>query len=524
MRAGRLVGALPPLRQAASLQPGNAAIHHDLGLVCLRLGKLSEAIAAFEAALSANPGFALAWLRLGMALQAHGKEAAAIQAYCRATAMQPALVEAGYRLGALLDTLGRRGEALDAFRGAAAASPETSFGRLSRARALLAEDRDDEAESALRQLLASQPDNAVARDMLGTVLSNAGRFDKARECYERAIAAAPSLCGSYYELVRCRRVTTDDAELLRRMRAALATPGLHGETRLKLHLALGKAADDLDEPALAMTHFDAADTLRSSLGAFDPAEFVGRIDRLIASFTPATIARAAETGSADPTPVLIVGLPRSGTTLIEQILSCHPDLHAAGELGFWTERGAACEPGGAASAEAAADYSRLLRALAPDAARVTDKMPLNLFWAGLIHTALPRATIIHCRRHPLDTALSIHRTYFNHHAALPTGGAALVAAVRAARRLGEHWSAVLPSDRFVEIDYEALVSYPEPTIRRLVAACGLAWNQACLAPEHNARVIKTPSKWQARQRISASRVAVWRRYEPWLGPLGALQI
>ncbi len=527
MRAGRPAEALPPLQQAAAMQPFDSAIQHDLGSVCLQAGRPAEAAAAFQASLDANPRFALASLHLGMAHQALGDADAALAAYRHATALLPALAEARFRAGALLETLGRRAEAVEAFRRAAASASKSSLGRLAKARALLAEDRDAEAARALRRLLALDADNVAAVDLLGTALADAGQFEEARECYDRATAAAAHLAGSYYDLVRCRRVTADDADLVARMHAALAAPGLHAEARLKVHLALGKAADDLGDPATAMRHFDAADDLRGGFGAFDPAALEARVDRLIAQFTPELAARAAATGRDDTTPVLILGLPRSGTTLAEQILSCHPDVRAGGELPFWTGRGAVWERTDAANqpsflAQAASDYTGLLRALAPKAARVTDKMPLNVFWAGPIHLALPRATIVHCRRSPIDTALSIHRTYFNQHVAFPTGGPALVAAIRAIERLAAHWRAVLPAERFIDLDYERLVDDPEPAIRRLVAACGLPWNDACLRPERHLRVIKTPSKWQVRQPISRAAVGAWRRYEPWLGPLAAL--
>jgi tetratricopeptide (TPR) repeat protein len=528
VRAGRPADALLPLQQAAAAHPFNAAIQYDLGSVYLQTGRLADAVTAFHLALAANPRFAQASLRLGIALQAQGDEAAAITAYRHATTLLPSLAEARFRVGALLETHGHRAEAIAAFRRAAASAPKTGLGRLSNARALLAEGRDEEAERALRQLLVLEPDNAVATDMLGTVLANAGHLEEACACYERATAAAPHLAGSYYDLVRCRRITQDDADLVARMRIAVAAPELHPEVRLKVHLALGKVADDLGDPAAAMRHFDAADTLRGGLGSFDLTAIEARVNRLIASFTPDLVAQAAESGRDDATPVLILGLPRSGTTLVEQILSCHPDVHAGGELPFWTERGLLWEqtglPGGESSflARTASDYTRMLHALAPKAARITDKMPLNVFWAGLIHMTLPRATIIHCRRSPIDTALSIHRTYFNQHVAFPTGGAGLVGAVRAIERLTAHWRAVLPGDRFFELEYEQLARDPEGAIRRLVAACGLPWESACLRPEQNPRIVKTPSKWQVRQPIAPTSIEHWRRYEPWLGALAAL--
>ena len=164
----------------------------------------------------------------------------------------------------------------------------------------------------------------------------------------------------------------------------------------------------------------------------------------------------------------------------------------------------------------------MLRAIAPKAARVTDKMPFNFIWAGLIHLAFPRATIIHCRRAAIDTALSIHQTHFHPGLAFPTGGAELVAYFRSYRRLTDHWRRVLPADRLIEVDYEDLTRAPEAVIRRIIAGCGLAWDDACLCPELNPRAVKTPSKWQARQPIYRKSVERWRRYEPWLGPLRAL--
>jgi hypothetical protein len=268
--------------------------------------------------------------------------------------------------------------------------------------------------------------------------------------------------------------------------------------------------------------------VRRGSASFDTGKFAIETDRLIARCTPELITRAPNLGSCDATPVLIIGMPRSGTTLVEQIVSSHPEVGAGGELNFWNERGAAWHRSGAAGidtpflAKAAVDYLRVLRAIAPRAARVTDKMPFNFLWAGLIHLAFPRAIIIHCRRTAVDTALSIHQTHFHPGLAFPTGGAELVAYFRSYQRLTDHWRSVLPADRFIEVDYEDLTRAPEPEIRRIIAACGLQWHDACLRPDRNPRAVKTPSKWQTRQPIYRNSVARWRRYEPWLGPLRAL--
>jgi tetratricopeptide (TPR) repeat protein len=533
LRAGRPADAIAPLRDAALLQPFNALIQHDLGVACLEVGRVPDAIAALQRAVASDPRYADAYFRLGIALEKMGDTGGAIVAYDRATKLLPSLTEAWFRAGGLVYTLGHREEAIGCFRRAAVTGGKTSFGRLGKARALLIEDRDQEAEQVLRETLVADPRNALAYDLLGNLLSEFGRFDEARACFERAIAIAPLLAGCYYDLVRCRPVMSDDDDLLQRMQAALTTPGLEAGQCLRLHLAIGKAAEDLGHYALAMQHFDAADAVRRASRSFDSDSFSIEIDRLIARCKPELIARAPELGSCDATPVLVIGMPRSGTTLVEQIVSMHPEVGAGGELQFWNERGAAWHGSGAAGnerpvvakeflAKAAADYLGVLRLIAPTAARVTDKMPFNFLWAGLIHLAFPRAIIIHCRRAAVDTALSIHQTHFHPSLAFPTGGPELVAYFRSYQRLIDHWRSVLPADRFIEVDYEDLTRSPEPVIRRIIAACGLPWHDACLRPESNPRAVKTPSKWQTRQPIYRTSVARWRRYEPWLGPLRAL--
>ena len=533
LRAGRPADAIAPLRDAALLQPSNPLIQHDLGLACLEVGRVADAIAALQQAVAGDPRYGDAYFRLGLALEKLGNIDGAIVAYDRATKLLPSLTEAWFRAGALVYTLGHRDEAIGCFRRAAATGGKTSFGRLGKARALLIEDRNPEAEQVLRETLVADPRNALAYDLLGNLLSEFGRFEEARACFERAIAIAPLLAGCYYDLVRCRPVTSDDDGLLQEMQAALATPGLEAGQRLRLHLAIGKAAEDIGDYGLAMQHFDAADAVRRGSASFDSVTFSIEIDRLIARCTPEFIARAPELGSYDATPVLIIGMPRSGTTLVEQIVSMHPEVGAGDELHFWNERGAVWHRSGAAGnetpfvfpeflAKAARDYLGVLHAIAPTAARVTDKMPFNFLWAGLIHVAFPRAIIIHCRRAAVDTALSIHQTHFHPGLAFPTGGDDLVAYFRSYQRLIDHWRSVLPADRFLEVDYEDLTRAPEPVIRRIIAACGLTWHDACLRPECNPRTVKTPSKWQTRQPIYRTSVARWRRYEPWLGPLRAL--
>ncbi len=216
-------------------------------------------------------------------------------------------------------------------------------------------------------------------------------------------------------------------------------------------------------------------------------------------------------------------MPRSGTTLVEQILSSHAEVAGGGELHFWAQQdlsraNLSAIAGGDLSA-VASDYLTLLRTISPTAARVTDKMPFNFGLLGVIHRIFPRATLIHCRRHPIDTCLSIYTTSFESSLDFAADRRSLVAFYRQYQRLMTHWRAVLPLERLIEVNYEDLVADPEPHSRRIVAACGLDWDEACLSPHQNRRPVMTASMWQARQPIYGGSVERWRRYEPWLGEL-----
>jgi Flp pilus assembly protein TadD len=519
---GRTAEAIAPLREAARLQPGNSAVLHDLGLACLKCGMVGDAVAALQRAVAANPKFARAHMQLGVALESAKNPVAATEAYRRAAELLPSLTEAVYRAANLLEAHGQGREALALFRRGGATRPKSRLGRVCEARALMAGGKDADALRVLRQAVAADSANALALDLLGTVLAEAGEFEQARAAFKRAIALAPVLAGCYYDVSRCRKLEAGDAAEVAQMRAALMDPQLEPGGRQRVHLALGKAAADAGDYAEAMREFDAADAVRRGIKGFDAAAFTARVERMIALFTPAFVAKAAAAGQESVMPIVVLGMPRSGTTLVEQILARHPDVAAGGELQFWSERGAQWERAGRPVpfiAQAGADYVAELQALAGGAAHVTDKMPFNFMSAGLIHAAVPRAVIIHCRRTPIAVALSVHQTHFNPRLDFPTGGAELVAYYRAYERMMAHWREVLPADRFYEIDYETLTSVPESAIKALLSACGLEWNEACLHPEQHEGVVKTPSKWQTRQPIYASSVDAWRAYEKWLGPL-----
>jgi tetratricopeptide (TPR) repeat protein len=526
IRAGRFAEAIGPMVQAATMLPDNARIRNDLGQLYLQIGRPDYAVTALRSAIALDPRYAIAYSRLGMALQMQGDVPAAIEAFEQAVTLQPSLAEAHYHLASLHREEGRLDQALARYRDAARTATDRSARQLAQARAFILDAQEDEAEDVLRRLIKRHPELAEAQGLLGDILSGKGRFDEAVKCYDAVLASSPHAAGVYYERVRCRRIAPDDSALLGVMDAVLERQDLEPQTRVKVLLARGKAFDDLGQYDRAMAAWDAASAARAPLVRFDIAGFETWVESIVAAFSPDIFVNYAGAGSDDRTPVLILGMPRSGTTLCEQIVSSHPDAAGAGELSFWSRRSAMARQLGPLSqtfiADAAKDYLKLLREISPDALRISDKDPWNFFSIGLIHLAFPRAAIIHCRRNPIDTALSIHQTHFAPWRAFPTGGEELVRYIRAYRRLMAHWRNVLPPGRMLEIDYETLTASPDNEIRKIVEYIGLEWNDACLHPENNTRSVQTPSRWQVRRPINAESVERWRRYEPWLGALAAL--
>ena len=523
--AGRLPDAITALQAAVRLLPHDAVAHYNLGLACLKAGRLPEAIASLHQATSLTPDFGRAHYQLGVALQRQGHEAAAIESLRAAIANKTRITEANGRLGGVLEARGEDAEAAACYRRAA---DDSSTGRVYLAKALAAEEKYEEAIVVLRRLVALEPNNAMARWGLGFYLSIQGRFDEALPQLEQACIVAPHLVGAYYNLVTAKRVTEADRPLIERITDVLESSLLDDVARVTAHYALGKALDDLQDYASAIRHFDAANAIERSLSVYNREQLAAWIDRLIARYTRGYFGLHGELGASDEKPVFIIGMPRSGTTLVEQILSSHPLVAASGEMSFWLRRGPAWENSGPDGLSPPAingladDYRAELLRIASDASRITNKMPHNFMWIGLIHLVFPRARIIHCRRHPVDTCLSIYFTYFTQRQTFASDRGNLVFEYRQYQRLMEHWRSVLPSDCFLDVDYEALVADRDAWVRRLVDFCGLDWDDACLQHERNRRAVATASLWQARQPVYRSSVARWRRYEPWLGELREL--
>jgi tetratricopeptide (TPR) repeat protein len=526
---GRHAEAVALLRRSVELDPTVAMVQHDLGFACLQAGRLDEAASAFAAAVRLNPDLASAHHNLALALDRRGRVDLAFKAYEAAVKLQPEHQASQFRLGQIHLGNGRWTAAAAAFGAAAAAAPAGSTeARISAACAADAAGDGATAQTMLRAAIAADPASAMANLILGDMLAQTGQPAAAAACLGRSIALMPDAIGAWQGFATNTKFTVADRALIERIRAGLERPDLTAAQRRGLHFALGKAHDDIGDYAEAMRHFDAGNRIRSSIASLDRPALARQTGWVIAHTPKGHFERRPDLGIADATPILIVGMPRSGTTLVEQIMSSHPDVAPGGELTFWGDQNRAGVGIMDASTKSevvrrlADDYLAVLRAISPDAARVTDKMPFNFLMLGVIHQVFPRATIVHCRRHPIDTCLSIFCTDFDAIIDFAGDRGSLAFFYRQYQRLMAHWREILPPDRFIEVDYEALVADPEPITRRLVATCGLEWNESCLAPHRNQRRIATASLWQARQPIYRTSVERWRRYEPWLGELRQL--
>ena len=519
--------AVAPLLRAAQLVPDSPSIFADLGRACLSTRRLPEAIHCLRRSIALRPDFAATHHDLGLALERAGDIEAALAAHRRAIELDPKLAPAHGRVGDLLMGRGKRDDAAAAYERAAAASRDTTLGRLCEAKALILRERPVEAQQRLRALIARDASSAEAHLVLGLVLNEAGSFDAAAASFERSIALSPLQATAHHGLVSSRRLTEADRHVVTRILSRLDGPPMSESQRMTLHFAAGKALDDLKDYAGAIRHFDAANEIRRRLSPFARVDFERLVDRLIARFTEDLFSSHAALGDGDETPVLVLGMPRSGTTLIERIVSSHPEVAGGGELVFWNEHASSWAEADVDAIAGAADrlrgdYLQVLRRIGPRALRVTDKMPYNFLWIGLVHLLLPRARIVHCRRNPIDTCLSIYQTQFAQNWGFASDRGDLAAYYRQYLRLMDHWRAALPPDRLIDVDYEAAIREPEETARRLIAFCGLPWDPACLSPERNPDAVRTASKWQARQPIYRSSVERWRHYEPWIGELRTL--
>ena len=530
---GRTDEAIMEASHAVRLQPDDPGSHNNLGLCFLASWQSPRAVDHFKRAISLGSEGFIFHHNLALALHQQSRDVEAMAAFRRAIELNPLHADSLAHLGQMLFSNGRPQEAVACYERAVAAESDPTRRALHRAAALMQQGLATEAEAALRGATVADSTADLAHHALGELLQRRGKFDEAHASFTRALELQPKRGAAYLSLVTGRKIEASDRALIHRMRAMLDDAGLAPFEQRHLHYALGKAFDDLGDYASAILHYDRANQIMATLlrragQSFDRDGFEAGISRSIENSGPAFFASRPATAANSDLPVLIVGMPRSGTTLVEQILSSHREIGAAGELSYWTDRSRAMTQSSlerlaeAERSRLADDYIAVLRMAAPAARRVTDKMPTNFMVLGLIHHALPGARIIHCRRNPLDTCLSIYFTPTGNPLNFTHDRSDIVFYYEQYVRLMAHWRSVLPSERFLEIDYEMLVAEPERVARRMLEFCRLPWDDACLSHEGNAHMIATPSLWQARQPIYGRAVERWRRYRDWLGDLRRL--
>lgn len=392
------------------------------------------------------------------------------------------------------------------------------------------------AEASYARAIALKPDHAGAHYNLGSVLQFLGRFDAAEKAFRRALDLKPDHARAWYNLVQQNPLDDGSPEAeaafdrLRRQvdQIERASPK-DGSLLLFAMAAVLEARGDFEGAFSCLASANARH--RSSL-SFDIAQIERWMEAIAQAFDRSLIERLGPTGPPDETPIFILGMPRSGTTLVEQIISAHPQVKGGGEIPNLTQAAAAVR-GSIASASPAwplhlspADCAELgeaylasLPARSPGQTRLTDKTLLNIEYVGLIHLCLPGARIIHCRRDPRDVGLSCFASRFSEGHDYAYDLAELGRYWRAYDKLMAHWRTVLPAGRLFETPYEAVVDDVETWSRRLIAHCGLDWDDACLRFHQSGREVRTASFAQVRRPIYQSSVGRWRRFARHLGPL-----
>jgi tetratricopeptide (TPR) repeat protein len=580
---GRPLDAEEACRKAIELEPKLPYAHNNLGIVLLNQGRADEAEEAFERATEIDPRYHEAHANIGIARHHQGRFEEAARAFRHAIAVNPDYATAHAQLGTALQALGNFPDAEAAIQQALYLEPDEVDHHLAQADMLIAGDRADEAEAVLSGAVEMAPESATAHVKLSRALGMVERHEDAIAAARTAVELQPEAAWVHHGLAQAYFWAGNDvASEKAALRALELQPGFatghawiadfyqtlgeteaaerHARTALELDpnaiaaygvIAQSKSfdADDLAAMERAYEHFrapgvrgilcfalargrekfkdyegaftaykEANDTRRRGI-VYNSFAQEQRVARTKSIFTAEWMAEMARLGQESALPVFIVGMPRSGTTLTEQIIASHPEAHGAGELPLFGQL--MKELGGATREtlpEIGRRYVETLQGYAPDARRVTDKMPGNFANLAAIAAALPNATIIHCRRDPVDTCLSCYQQNFARGQHWSFNLKELGEQYRMYRAIMAHWRQILPG-RFLEIDYEDLVGDTETAARRLITHVGLDWHDDCLSFHESARSVRTASKMQVRQPIYGSSVAKWRRYESQLGPL-----
>ncbi len=528
-------GAADWFEKASERRPDGADIHYNLGTALMRLGRIADAESSLRRATALAPAFAAARLNLGNCLRELGRLDEAAEAYRQAMAIRPDYPQAQLNLGSTLIELGESAAAETCYRDAISRHPDFApalhnLGKLLRGRSEL-----DEALALLSRAIETDPTFADAHNSLGNVYRDLGRMDEARTSYRAALAAQPDHARGHANLAYITTHGVDDPDVAA-METLLDREGIDAESEIQLRFGLAKAYEEMGEDARSFDTLRDANRLRRAsfaANAETTANAEALADLLAARFDETGRARGKGMGFDSALPVFIVGMPRSGTSLVEQILASHPQVHGAGELIDLSEllAGTKERPPNpdeyfdamkdfdpARGAELAQRYVDRLSARAPKALRVTDKMPSNFANLGLIDLALPNATLIHCVRNPMDTCLSCFKIDFNQGQTYYNDLVELGQIYHLYAKLMDHWEAVMPG-KILHVSYERVTADLEGEARRLLAHCGLEWDERVLNFHKTERAVRTASAAQVREPIYRKSVERWRRYETQLAPL-----
>jgi tetratricopeptide (TPR) repeat protein len=538
-RRGNIEAALGHYRQAVALAPGHAPAACLLGDLLTERGNPEEALPHLEKAARLMPNDASILVAFGTAL-AQLRRPAAEEVLNRALTMKPDEATALAALAGLRMEQNREAEAASLYERAVAAAPHKSEYRALLGQALTRTGRLDEARATLDAALAADPKSVAALVGLSQLALVNGDFAAERAHAEAALALDDSSFAALAQLAGIKGAPLSAAQW-QRAEQATADPRLKPGERRQLHFALFRQRQSEREFDDAFRHLAAGNAmrgegLRRKGRVYDPSQTEAQTDDLIQTFDKDFFARAAGPGSDSEVSILVVGMPRSGTTLVEQILASHSGVFGAGELrdlGLIASDLLATAATRAASGtsptttlasapdllgQGAGRYLARLRELAPGAGRVVDKMPGNFLRLGLVALLLPRTHIVHCRRHPMDTGLSCFMQSFSQDMPWAWDLASIGHYYRQYERVMEHWRQVLPLP-IHDVVYETMVENTEQEARALVAHCGLEWEAACLDFHNTERPVQTASASQVRQPIYKGSVGRWRDYERHLEPL-----
>jgi tetratricopeptide (TPR) repeat protein len=521
--AGRGAEAIVHYQRLLRVRPADETLDEYAALLA-GLGRYEASARCYRDLLERTPRDARLHANLGHVLHCLGDFRAAIEHCRRAIELGPWLPESYLHLGNSQLALNALYEADAAYAAGLEVAPDHPALHTAHAMAERALGRLAEAEASTRRSLALRPGAADTLALLGSLAIDHGRFDEAEDLLRKALVIDPELPEALTSLMAARKMGPADVPWRDAAERVLARslPVAHA---INLHHAIGKYYDDIDDRDAAFEHHRMGNELaRRTRGRYDLAEMTQRVTRTLDAFDRTALASLRAGGVDSQRPVFVVGMPRSGTSLTEQILATHPEVHGAGELLYWifaadAERAATPERRAATIAELGRTYLEGLATQAPDAPRVVDKLPVNFRNIGLIHAALPGARFIHLERNPLDTCLSIYFQGFSAAHPYATDFGDLAHYYHEYRRLMAHWRTVLPPQTLLDVRYEDLVDDPEGWSRRMLAHIGLPWDPRCLEFHRTRRPVLTASNWQVRQPISKGSVDRWRRYERFIGPL-----